>query len=107
MRNGTGGEAVIGNGKPFKDDREGLKKKLDKRGLVAMGNKGKNSNTSQFFFVLGAAACKKLSGKHVVFGEIVSGFDVLDAIEAAGAESDAANGGKPSVDVAIADCGVF
>ena len=75
MHNGTGGEACIGNGKPFKDDREGLKKKLDKRGdffshhlhinavrkllspcrtlcsigLVAMGNKGKNSNTSRMF----------------------------------------------------------
>ena len=49
---------------------------------------------------------KKLSGKHVVFGEVVSGFEVLDAIEAAGAETDSANGGRPSVEIVIADCGV-
>jgi len=44
------------------------------RGLVAMGNSGKNSNTSQFFFVFGPQ--KQLDGKHVVFGEVVEGMEV-------------------------------
>ena len=51
MGNGTGGESIY-NGKPFKDDKDALKKKIDKRGLLCMGNSGKNSNTSQFFIVL-------------------------------------------------------
>ena len=52
-----------------------LKIPIDKRGLVAACNQGKNTNTSQFFFSLGAAP--KLTGKHVVFGEITEGIEVL------------------------------
>ena len=40
------------------------------------GNTGKNSNTSQFFFTLDALP--KLNGKHVIFGEILAGFDILE-----------------------------
>ena len=50
--NGTGGESIWG--KKFKDDQKGLKQKFSERGLIAMGNTGKNSNTSQFFFALDA-----------------------------------------------------
>ena len=63
--NGTGGESIWG--KKFKDDQKGLKQKFTQRGLLAMGNTGKNSNTSQFFFSL-ADTLSKLNGKHVVFG---------------------------------------
>jgi peptidylprolyl isomerase len=94
---GSGGESIWG--KNFKDDRLGLKKKIDKRGLLCMCNTGKNSNTSQFFFSFDKLP--KLTGKHVVFGEIVLGMDVLDQIEAAGSEGE----GKPTVEVVIQACG--
>lgn len=97
---GAGGESIWG--KKFKDDKDGLKTKLDKRGLVGMCNNGKNSNTSQFFF--GLAPLPKLTGKHVVFGEIVEGMDVVDAIEAAGTED---TEGKPTVPVIIVGSGVL
>eukprot|EP00808_Paulinella_micropora_P005847 g4721.t1 len=71
--NGTAGESTFAGGKAFKDDKDGLKLKVEK-GKVAMCNKGKNSNTSQFFFPLDTKACAKLTGKHVVFGEVVVVF---------------------------------
>ena len=69
-----------------------------------MCNTGKNSNTSQFFFVLDGKKCDKLSGKHVAFGEVVEGFDIIDEIEKCGTADDE---GKPVVKVCIADCGVL
>ncbi len=102
--NGSGGECVFAGKKGgFKDDPAGLKVKLDKRGLVAMGNSGKNTNTSQFFFTF--ADVSRLSGKHVCFGELVGGDEVLALMEqCAAAEGD--DSGKPKVPVVIADCGV-
>jgi len=50
------------------------------RGALAMANAGPNTNGSQFFLVTTEAA-PWLDGKHTVFGEIVTGLDVLDAIE--------------------------
>jgi cyclophilin family peptidyl-prolyl cis-trans isomerase len=102
MQNGSGGESVWG--KKFKDEKDGLKLKHDARGVLAMGNTGKNSNGSQFFVTF--APCKALDGKHVVFGKVVEGFDVLDKIEAravaAGGVSE-----EPTVPVVVADCGVL
>ena len=66
-----------------------------------MGNSGKNSNTSQFFVTLGGAP--KCDGRHVVFGEVVSGMEVASAIEFVAS----ADGGEPSVPVAVADCGAY
>ena len=71
--NGSGGESIY-NGKKFKDERAGLQLKHDCRGVVSMGNSGKNSNTSQFFITFQAAP--QCDGKHVVFGKVVSGFEV-------------------------------
>mmetsp|Transcript_6708 Transcript_6708/g.8327 ORF Transcript_6708/g.8327 Transcript_6708/m.8327 type:complete len:204 (+) Transcript_6708:709-1320(+) len=65
-----------------------------------MGNSGKNSNTSQFFITFGPAP--QCDGKHVVFGEVVSGFDVLDALEAVGTED-----GSPRCEVRITECGAY
>lgn len=103
MGNGTGGESIYG--KPFKDDKMGLKVKLDRRGLLCMGNSGKNSNTSQFFITLaGGKKIESLTGKHVVFGEIVDGEKVLSLIEkCAGDDGDE----TPKYKVTIADSGVY
>ncbi|EGB07157.1 hypothetical protein AURANDRAFT_16055, partial [Aureococcus anophagefferens] len=75
--NGSGGASVFG--KKFKDEAKGLKLKHG-RGALSMGNSGKNANSSQFFFTF--APCPQLDGKHVVFGRVIAGFDVLDAVEA-------------------------
>jgi peptidylprolyl isomerase len=95
--NGTGGESVF-TGRKFKDEKGGLLLRHAQRGVLSMGNSGKNSNTSQFFLTLGAApAC---DGKHVVFGELLSGFDALAEIERCGTPE-----GKPSALIAVTACG--
>lgn len=71
--NGSGGESIY-NGKKFKDERAGLQLKHDTKGVLSMGNSGKNSNSSQFFITFKAAP--QCDGKHVVFGKVVSGFEV-------------------------------
>eukprot|EP00581_Thalassiosira_minuscula_P015598 CAMPEP_0183732304 /NCGR_PEP_ID=MMETSP0737-20130205/38117_1 /TAXON_ID=385413 /ORGANISM="Thalassiosira miniscula, Strain CCMP1093" /LENGTH=438 /DNA_ID=CAMNT_0025965283 /DNA_START=72 /DNA_END=1388 /DNA_ORIENTATION=+ len=99
--NGSGGESIY-NGKKFKDERAGLGLKHDRAGILSMGNSGKNSNTSQFFVTLDKAP--QCDGKHVVFGEVVSGMEVITAVEAF---ADPDGGGEPSVPVTITDCGAY
>ena len=81
-----------------------MKVKLDRRGLLAMGNNGKHSNTSQFFITF--APCTKLSGKHVCFGEMIEGEEVLALIESS-ASGGVAGDESPVVPVVIADCGLL
>jgi cyclophilin family peptidyl-prolyl cis-trans isomerase len=63
--------------------------KHTERGILSMANSGKDTNGSQFFLCFGPAA--HLDGKHAVFGKVVKGLEVMDALEALGSES-----GKPA-----------
>jgi cyclophilin family peptidyl-prolyl cis-trans isomerase len=97
--NGSGGESIY-NGKKFKDERAGTLLKHDRKGVLSMGNSGKNSNSSQFFITL--TATPQCDGKHVVFGEVVSGFEILHHAQTVGSST-----GEPTVPVTITDCGVY
>jgi cyclophilin family peptidyl-prolyl cis-trans isomerase len=97
--NGAGGESIWGG--VFKDDPKGLKIPIDKRGLIAMSNTGKNTNGSQFF--ISFAPMPKVSGKHVVFGRIVKGEEVLQAMESIECGAD----DIPTKSIVIADSGLL
>eukprot|EP00392_Amoebophrya_sp_AT5.2_P000502 g503.t1 len=78
---GSGGDSIYGG--KFNDEKPGLKRKHDAKGLLSMANSGKNSNTSQFFVTLAGgtgSSCAKLDGKHVVFGKCVEGLELLDKV---------------------------
>ncbi|EFJ38343.1 hypothetical protein SELMODRAFT_74823 [Selaginella moellendorffii] len=92
--NGTSGESIYGP--KFQD--ESFERKHTGPGILSMANAGPNTNSSQFFITLGAAPW--LDGKHVVFGRVVDGMNVLKAIEAA-----ATLGGKPWKKILISNSG--
>jgi peptidylprolyl isomerase len=92
--NGTGGESIYGA--KFAD--EGFQEKHTIPGLLSMANAGPNTNGSQFFIT--TVACPWLDGKHVVFGKVVEGFEVVKKLEAVGSKS-----GQTSKPAAIADSG--
>ncbi|EEY20878.1 peptidyl-prolyl cis-trans isomerase cyp8 [Verticillium alfalfae VaMs.102] len=73
---GKGGTSIWG--KNFQDEFEGPLTH-EARGLLSMANKGKNTNSSQFFILYRAA--KHLDRKHTIFGKVVGGLDVLSKIE--------------------------
>jgi cyclophilin family peptidyl-prolyl cis-trans isomerase len=72
------GDGRGGPGYQFEDE---FNTHLVDRGALAMANAGPNTNGSQFFIVT-AAACPWLDGKHTVFGRVTSGQEVVDAIQA-------------------------
>jgi cyclophilin family peptidyl-prolyl cis-trans isomerase len=69
-----------GSGGPGYQFEDEFNENLVERGALAMANAGPNTNGSQFFIVT-ADACPWLDGKHTVFGRVISGMEVIDAIE--------------------------
>lgn len=91
--NGSGGKSIYGR----KFDDENFELKHTKAGLLSMANSGPDSNGSQFFITV--APTPWLDGKHVVFGEVTAGMDVVEKMEATGSR-----GGRTSAPVLLETC---
>ncbi|KAL7147865.1 hypothetical protein ABFS83_06G137800 [Erythranthe nasuta] len=94
LGNGRGGESIFGD--KFPD--ENFKLKHTGPGVLSMANSGADSNGSQFFIT--TVITSWLDGRHVVFGKVVSGMEVVQKIEAQGRQS-----GTPKTEVIISDSG--
>ena len=92
---GTGGESIYGE--KFED--ENFERKHDRPGYLSMANAGPGTNGSQFFVT--TVPTPHLDNKHVVFGSVISGMEIVERIEqtATGAND------KPIDDCIIANCG--
>ncbi|WP_455772031.1 peptidylprolyl isomerase [Streptomyces microflavus] len=94
--NGTGGESIYG----ARFDDENFTLKHTGPGVLSMANNGPNTNSSRFFIT--TTATPWLDGKHVVFGSVVKGMDVVKTIELLGSQS-----GRTSQKVTIDASGVL
>jgi len=89
------GTGTGGPGYTFADEFQSGRK-LDKAGILAMANRGPNTNGGQFFITL--APTPWLNGKHTVFGEVTDGMDVIKKI---GATKTTKPGDKPVKPIVI------
>jgi len=95
FNNGDGGESIYGG--TFND--EDFVRRHTQAGVVSMANKGRNSNGSQFFITLKRSV--QLDNKHVAFGQVVEGMDVVRAVAAVPTDKDE----RPRVACTIVGCG--
>ncbi|KAM6369867.1 LOW QUALITY PROTEIN: peptidyl-prolyl cis-trans isomerase A-like [Pluvialis apricaria] len=93
LHNGTGGKSIYGE--KFPDENFILKHRAP--GILST-NAGPNTNGSQFFIC--TAKTDWLDGKHVVFGRVKEGMNVVEAMSAGGSKD-----GKTSKKITITDCG--
>ncbi|MEA1050862.1 peptidylprolyl isomerase [Lamprobacter modestohalophilus] len=94
--NGTGGKSIYGE--KFAD--ENFELKHTEAGLLSMANAGPNTNGSQFFITV--APTPWLDGRHVVFGKVTAGMDVVETMEEQGSRQ-----GRTKTDVMMSDCRVL
>jgi len=92
--NGTGGESIYGG--KFED--ENFKDRHTGPGILSMANAGPGTNGSQFFIT--TVTTSWLDGKHVVFGKVTDGMELVKKIETYGSAN-----GKTSKEIVITDCG--
>lgn len=96
--NGTGGRSIYGA--RFND--EDFVYQHDSVGLLSMANAGPNTNGSQFFIT--TVLTPWLNGRHVVFGKVLSGMEVVHTIE--GQKTNPASN-RPVEEVVVSDCGLL